>query len=71
MSRLLNMLFGWEEILVTQDMDQYMKAKTDFESKGIKTRSEFINSKHRGLGSIGNGVCMYYLYVKKQSTIKG
>ncbi|MCF8018820.1 MAG: hypothetical protein K9L62_05360 [Vallitaleaceae bacterium] len=64
MSRLLNIIFGWEEVLVTQDLNHYMKLKSDLDSKGIATRSEFVNSRHRGIGSIGNGT--YYLYVKKE-----
>ena len=64
MSRLLNIIFGWEEVLVTQDLNHYMKLKSDLDSKGISTRSEFVNARHRGIGSIGNGT--YYLYVKKE-----
>ena len=70
MSRLLNQLFGWEEVLVTQDLNHYMKVKSDFNNKGVDTKSEFINSRHRGMGSKGNGVEMYYLYVKKDAKNK-
>ena len=60
------MIFGWEEILVTQDIDQYMKMKSEMANKEVITRTEFINksSRHRGLGS-KNNVSVYYLYVKK------
>ncbi len=67
MGRLWNLLFGWEEVLVTPDMNQYMKMKNELENKGIRTQSEFINnaSSHRGIGTLNN-VGMYYLYVKKE-----
>lgn len=60
------MIFGWEEILVTQDIDQYMKMKSEMANKEVITRTEFINksSSQRGLGS-KNNVGVYYLYVKK------
>jgi hypothetical protein len=44
-----------------------MKLKSDLDSKGISTRSEFVNARHRGIGSIGNGT--YYLYVKKEEKV--
>ena len=44
MGRLWNLLFGWEEVLVTPDMNQYMKMKNELENKGIRTQSEFINN---------------------------
>ncbi|WP_097004491.1 hypothetical protein [Lacrimispora amygdalina] len=66
MSRLWNIIFGWEEILVTDDIDKYMKLKAELTNKGIITRTEFVNNQrsHRGTGSMGN-VSMYYLYMKK------
>lgn len=69
MSRLWNMIFGWEEVLATQDINQYMKVKNELENKGIRTQTEFVNNSfsHRGIGSLNN-VGMYYLYVKKVKT---
>ena len=66
MGRLWNMIFGWEEILVTDNIDQYMKMKTEMNNKGIETRTEFYNKSrsHRGIGSMRSEVT-YYLYVKK------
>lgn len=71
MSRLWDMLFGWEEVLITDNMDKYIKMKTELNNKGIKTRSKFVNSEnHRGIGSMRH-VRMYYLYVKKEKKLKG
>lgn len=66
MGWLWDMFFGWEEILVTQDINRYMKMKTELNNKGIITRTKFINnpSSNRGVGPINN-MCTYYLYVKK------
>lgn len=67
MGWLWDLIFGWEEIFVTQDISQYMKKKTELNNKGIKTRSRFVNhsSSNRGIGTMGN-FCTYYIYVKKQ-----
>lgn len=72
MSWLWNMIFGWEEILVTQDINTYMKMKAELNSKGIITRTEFANnpSSHRGTGLMNN-VSTYYIYVKKDKKGKG
>ncbi|MDD3413062.1 MAG: hypothetical protein PHY47_03580 [Lachnospiraceae bacterium] len=66
MSRFWNMILGWEKVLETSSIDEYMKMKNELEIKGVQTQSEFINnpSSHRGLGSLNN-VGTYYLYVKK------
>jgi hypothetical protein len=66
MGWLWNMIFGWEEILVTQDIDKYMQVKNDLNSKGIISKTEFVNnpSSNKGIGPILN-TTMYYLYVKK------
>ena len=71
MGWLWNTIFGWEEVLVTQDINQYMKMKNEYENNGIETQSEFVNSpsSHRGVGMMNN-VTMYYLYVKKNKKIK-
>lgn len=67
MSRLWNMIFGWEEVLVTDNIDQYMKVKSELNNRGIMTRTEFVNNagRNRGIGSMNN-VAMYYIYVKKK-----
>ena len=66
MGRLWNMIFGWEEILVTDNIDQYMKTKAEMDNKGIETRTEFFNKSrsNRGIGFMRSAVT-YYLYVKK------
>ena len=33
MGRLWNLLFGWEEVLVTPEMNHYMKMKNELENK--------------------------------------
>ena len=69
MSTLLNMLLGWEEVLVTSDVNRYSKAKRVLIDNGIKTRTE---TNHIGLGSGsgsfdpgGRNNLMYYLFVKR------
>jgi archaellum component FlaG (FlaF/FlaG flagellin family) len=59
-------IFGWEEVLVTYDINLYMKTKNEYNNSGIATQSEFVNNpnSHRGFGSV-NQTTMYYLYVKK------
>ncbi|MFV0467220.1 MAG: hypothetical protein ACK5ML_14360 [Lachnospiraceae bacterium] len=66
MGRLWNMIFGWEEVLATSNIDQYMKMKIELDNKGIESQTKFVNNpgSHRGVGTMNN-VGMYYLYIKK------
>lgn len=69
MSRLLNMIFGWEEVLVTQNINQYMKMKNQLNDNGIRSKTEFVNSSGGSMNRASmistKSITTYYLYTKK------
>lgn len=69
MNLILNMIFGWEEILVTPNIDIYIKIKEKLKDNNIKFNSN-IEEGMKSRNDIHSKNKIYYLYVKKKDLSK-
>lgn len=70
MGMILCLLFGWEEIMATNNIDLYMKIKGSLINNGIKVQSSIMDAYSVRSSSHLDGHhrinAMYYIYVKKE-----
>ncbi len=71
MGDLLNMLFGWKEILVTTDEQKYYQIKDKLRANHIKNQTSIsdnhLNDRNRATFLVTNNQRMHYIYVKKEN----
>ncbi|MBF4691529.1 hypothetical protein [Fusibacter ferrireducens] len=71
MGELLNLLFGWKEVLVTTDEQKYYQIKDVLRANHIKSQTSIVdnqlNDRNRGTFLVANSQRMYYIYVKKEN----
>lgn len=71
MGQLLNLLFGWKEILVTTDEQKYYQIKDKLRANNIKNQTSIVdnqlNDRNRATFLVRNSQKMYYIYVKKEN----